>query len=275
MNINNNLLWIVENIVKEPSYINLTNEIKTQGYNLYEINGDYKDSDLNFVGKDTPVISSGSIEICKLIKNKLKFNSPVTYSTFENYLCSKYYPYFEDFLFNDQYILLPLISLNKRFWQFYGLYGRDCNIFIRPNDGDKSFKAGLVDVQDWPSFYNEFEHLKNELILISTPKNIMGEWRFVVTKYKEILAISSYRYQGLSTRIPSAPNKATQLVKDILNIGYYPDSVFCVDVCEDSDGNFWLMELTSFSSAGLYACKMDNLVKSISEIAIEDNKINL
>ena len=169
--------------------------------------------------------------------------------------------------------MAPLASVDKRKWWFYGQFGREASMFIRPDSGDKTFKADVLDIQDWDSFYEEFEHLKNDLVLVSTPKNIVGEWRFVVTRHQEILAQSSYRFQGLTTRVPSAPTKATDLVKEILKVGYYPDSVFCVDVCQDSDGNFWLMELTSFSSAGLYACKMENVVKRVSEIASEDHRV--
>lgn len=262
------LIWIVENMVKESSYISLVNEIEKQGYELIKVNGDFKKDDLKNIPSDASIITTGSIEMCKLFKETLPNHSPVTFSTFENYLCSKYYPYFEEFLFNDQYIFLPLKSLNRRFWSIYGLYGKDSNIFVRPDSGDKPFKAGLIDAQDWSNFYESMKHIDNDLILVSTPKNIVGEWRFVVTEEKEILAVSSYQYQGLTTRIPSAPKKATDLIYKLLDVGYYPDPVFCFDVCEDSDGDFWLLELTSFSSAGLYACKMENIVKRVSEISM-------
>lgn len=79
-------------------------------------------------------------------------------------------------------------------------------------------------------------------------------------------AVSSYRYQKIQTSIPSAPDGATELIKKVLDKGYFPDKVFCVDVVQDMAGDFWVMELTSFSSAGLYACdtkKIANLIKRI------------
>ena len=82
--------------------------------------------------------------------------------------------------------------------------------------------------------------------------------------------MSSYRYQGLLTRIPSAPHGATEKCKELLEVGYYPDNVFCIDIAQDNDGNFWMMELTSFSSAGLYATKKEPIVNRVSEIAMED-----
>jgi hypothetical protein len=262
-------IWIVENLVKEKSYLALTDEIERQGLPLYKINGDFYKNDLTFI-KNARVITNGSIEVCKLIKQHLSDCSPVTYSTFENYLCSVYYPYFESYLFNDNYIMASLESVNRRKWWFYGLMGKESTMFIRPDSGDKTFKADLIDIQDWDEFYDSAQHLKNSMVLVSTPKNVVGEWRFVVTKYKEILGVSSYRFQGLTTRVPSAPVGATEFVKEILNVGFYPDPVFCIDVVMDSDNNFWLMELTSFSSAGLYACKMENIVTRVKEIVMED-----
>ncbi len=90
---------------------------------------------------------------------------------------------------------------------------------------------------------------------------MIGEWRFVVSE-GYIQAVSSYRYQGVLTCVPSAPAGAAQLVKKVIDKGINPDKVFCVDVVQDMGGEFWVMELTSFSSAGLYACD----VKKIAEL---------
>jgi len=261
-------IWIVENLVKEKSYLALTEEIERQGIPIHKINSDFYKNNLTFI-KNARVMTNGSIEICKLIKLHLSDCAPVTYSTFENYLCSTYYPYFEPYLFNDNYIMAPLESINRRKWWFYSLMGKDSTMFVRPDGGDKEFKADLIDIEDWDSFYESCADIKNSLAVVSSPKNIIGEWRFVVTQHKEILAVSSYRFQGLVTKVPSAPVGATEFVKEILEVGYYPDPVFCIDVVMDSDSRFWLMELTSFSSAGLYACKMENIVRRVKEIVVE------
>ena len=264
--------WIIENFVKELSYTRLADEVVKQGYDLHRINGDFSKKDIEFLhGKN--VICSGSIEMCKLIKKQLYDSFPVIYSTFEKYLCTRYYPIIAQHLFNDQYIILPLEYINRNLWKVYAMMGKEASIFIRPDNGEKTFNAEVLDIQDWDEYYDCSKDLKNELAIISTPKNIVGEWRFVVTKYKEILGVSSYRYQGLTTRIPSAPSGATYMVQQILDLGYYPDSVFCIDICEDSDKNYWVMELTSFSSAGLYECKMENIVRRVSEIAQEDYEL--
>lgn len=262
--------WIIENLVKEKSYTDLAEEVKKQGFPLQLINGDFKFADLKH--ENQCVIFNGSIEMSKMIWERLRLQGcfPISYATQEKYLCSQYYPHFQQYLFNDKHCLLSLEALNQQKYFWYGVLGKECLLFVRPDRGDKTFKAGLVDLQEFDSFYKEFEHLKNELVLISTPKNIKGEWRFVVSDSLEIIAVSSYRYQGQITRIPSAPVGATKLVEKLLKVNYYPDSVFCYDIAEDGDGNFWLMELTSFSSAGLYECNKQQIVEKVSKIALQD-----
>lgn len=269
--------WIVENFVKESSYTELIQEIKKQDFPLSEILGDYKHSDLDIVPYDNPCIFQGSIQLSKIIKDKLKNrnNYPILFCTFENYQCSKYYFHYGQKLFNDKYCLISLKELGRQRFLFYGIFGKEGLIFIRPDSGDKPFQADLLDILDLDRFLIKHKDIENELILISTPKTIRGEWRFVVTKYKEILGYSLYKYQDQITKIPSAPPQAISFVNDLLKIEYYPDSVFVIDVCEDNEGKFYLLELNSFSSAGLYACKKELIVKRVSEIALEEfNNLN-
>lgn len=260
--------WIVENITHESSYSDLIKEIKKQGLPLKEIKNGFKFSDLDeFRDGEQCVLFFGSIEITEMVKKDLPNCFPLAYCTPANYLCSKYMSYFGKYLFNDRYSIISLAELQRQKFFFYGTYGKEAMMFIRPDSGQKPFQAKLIDLLDFDSFVVANEEIKHNLVVVSTPKNIVGEWRFVVTKDQEIIAMSTYRYQGQITRIPSAPQGAIDLVKELLKIGYYPDTVFCIDICEDNDGNYWLLELNSFSSAGLYECKKDLIVKRVSAIA--------
>lgn len=264
--------WIVENITKESSYLEIETAIEKLGYPLQKIKGSFAFNMVDHYDGSAPVMFLGSIQMSKMLNNylKLKGNVPNIYCTWENYLCTKYYPKFSEVLFNDNYVMVPYSEINRRKFFFYGLFGRESMMFIRPDDGDKSFKGGLIDLQDWDKYYEP--SLGDNLAIVASPKNIRGEWRFICSRHGEIIAQSCYRYQGLRTDIPSAPRGATKLVEQILKVGYYPDSVFCVDICEDNDGNYWLLELNSFSSAGLYAADKEKIVQRVSEIALEDFK---
>jgi ATP-grasp domain, R2K clade family 3 len=127
-----------------------------------------------------------------------------------------------------------------------------------------------LDLQDFDKFWKrngDYGVKDTELIVVSTPKNIIGEWRYIVTDQKEIIGTSLYQYGGQRTYVPSAPERATKLVKEILDVGWYPDPVFTIDIVEDNDHNYWLMEMNSFTSAGTYAAPKAPIVKRVSEIA--------
>lgn len=273
-----NVTWIIENYTKEQSFRELTEAVEKLGYPLLKIDGDYTHSMLaNFKSsKKTCVMVNGTIKICKIIKDELKnYCSPIIYSDFEKYKCSNYYSYFGPYLFNDKYCIMSLKELERQKFDIWGHYGKESLIFIRPDSGDKPFQAGVLDFKDLAQFMDTHNNCHHDLVLVSTPKNIKWEGRFVVSKYKEIISQSTYRFQGLVTKIPAVPDNTLKLCQEILNkVEYYPDSVFCLDLCEDSDNTPWLLELTSFSSAGLYATDKEKIVKRVSEIVWEDFNYN-
>lgn len=286
-----NVTWIIENFSKEPSFKELTAAVEKLGYPLIKIDGDYKKEILNDLNKTHKVfdlisgayepitvyqpnciIVNGTIKMCKLIKQDLnRACEPVVYSNFPKYKCSSYYSHFGPYLFNDKYCLMSLKELERQKFDIWGHYGKDSLIFIRPDSGEKDFQAGLLDIIDLGKFIENHQDCLHDLVLISTPKNIKWEGRFIVSKHKEVIAYSTYRFQGQVTKIPSVPPKSIKFCEEVMNkVDYIPDSVYCLDLAEDNDGNFWVMELTSFSSAGLYATDKEKLVKRVSEIAWED-----
>lgn len=255
--------WIIENLTKEKSYLDLADAAERAGVDVVKINRDYNHSLIEGVQNEVVVISA-SIEMGKILYGRLKRQNCaiLSYCSWEKYLCTNYYPHFGDLSFNDNYVIVPLSEISRRKWFFWGLFGKEGVIFMRPDDGDKPFKAGLWDIQDWDREYEQLEN-KDQLVIVSSPKNIHGEWRFLCNDKKEIIAVSSYRFQNLITRVPSAPQEAYDICNKVLDRGYFPDPLFCVDVALDSDKNGWLMELTSFSSAGLYEMDKDLVVKGV------------
>lgn len=266
--------WIVENFVKEPSFKGLTEAIKELGYPLTELNGDYRRDMVSGIS-DRCVILNGSIKMVKLVKEALVDCYPVTYCTFEKYRCSAYYSHFGPYLFNDKYCLMSLRELVRQKYDVWGHYGKDSCIFIRPDSGEKTFQAGILDIIDLGQLYDSNKDCEHDLMLVSTPKKINWEGRFIVSRDKEIIASSTYRFQGKVAIIPSVPAETLKFCKELLEkVDYYPDSVFCYDICQSSDGEPFLLELTSFSSAGLYATDKVAIVKKVSEIAEKDYDTN-
>jgi hypothetical protein len=200
----------------------------------------------------------GSIEGCKWMQQ----NRPnvKVFATFDNYKCSEYYPRIQNLLFNNDYALVPLRDLARQKWLFYSVFSKDALIFVRPDSGAKDFPAEVVDIQNIDQFCEEWS--SGGLAVTSSPKIVFGEWRFVICGAK-IVAVSSYRYQGLLTFVPSAPQGAYDLVQNVIDLGVAPDAMFCIDVVQDGSKNFWVMELTSFSSASLYSCDAEKIAATL------------
>jgi hypothetical protein len=264
--------WVIENFTDAEDYKGLIQAVKDSGREAFVI-GKHNHFDYNssWVSSGDCVLVQGSIQMVKHLKSKISDTCyPIAYANFENFLCSKYYPYLNKYLFNDKHEFVYLKDLKKERFKYYARFGKEAMMFIRPDSGDKPFTAQLIDLQDFDRFWSNgisSAAQDDDLLLVSTPKMVRGEWRFVCDKWKNIIAYSSYIYQGQKLWIPNAPEGAKMLVQEILEIGYYPDKVFCIDVCEDFDGNYWVLELTSFSSAGLYATDKQKIVERVSEIA--------
>jgi hypothetical protein len=257
--------WIVENFTHESSYMDLVKAIKKEGCGLQEIKKDFKFADLAGYDAESPVIFFGSIEMTKIVQTRLSHCFPVAYCNQENYLCSKYMTHYGKYLFNDRYAMMSLKELHRQKFAYFGMFAKEAMIFIRPDSGQKPFQAQLVDLLDFDNFVNQNEADWHNMVVISSPKNIRWEGRFIVSKYKDIISYSTYRFQGQTTRILSVPPKSLLLCKELLDVGYYPDSVFCLDLCEDN-------EINSFSSAGLYESDKTKIVGRVGEIAEEDWK---
>lgn len=259
--------WIIEDFLDDSDYKELIAEVKKQGYPCIVLNASNQFKlDLSRFSQSDKVIFYGSIQLAQEIKKKLP---NAVWLAEENYLCSAYYPLLGRHLFNDKYAFVQVKEIQRQKWFYYQAFGKEALIFIRPNDGKKTFTGQLLDLQEFDRFFENdlvCNSRDEDFVVVSSPKAIKGEWRFICHE-KEIIAVSCYQFQGQKTQIPSAPEGATQKCLEVLSEGYWPDKAFTVDICEDSTGQFWLLELNSFCSAGVYSANKRKIVKRISEIA--------
>lgn len=251
--------WVIENITKESSLIELAEAVKQHGSELFEINGDYtlqSIEELRRYAAGKVVVFDGSINMAELVMRDVPAIRSI--GTPENYLCSRYYAKCQDLLFNDKYELMPMSEIKSA----ARLAVNGC-VFVRPDGGQKQFQAALVEVGELAAL----KHQGEMTVLASPPKNVTGEWRCVCDAFG-IVAVSSYRIKGQATRYPSAPSGALQMCEKVAS-RYLPDPLFIVDVCADTDGNFWLMELNQFMGAGLYACDKAAIVRAVERVVCD------
>lgn len=265
-------IWVVEDFTPDNGYEDLITEVKRQGFECCVIryepfqSGNYD----KICNDDDCVVFQGSINLAEQFQREKPNWLPGVYATWENYECTKYYHGLAPYLLNRNYGFYNVSDLLEKQWEIFQLFGEDATIWMRPSTGKKTFTARLVQLEDYDNFVKKWVvpfTQPTDKVVVSTPKSINGEWRFICNR-GTIIATSCYIYQGNRIYVPSCPNGARAKCEDVLDFGYYPDNFFAVDICEDSEGKYYLMELNAFSSCGLYKCNKQEIVQQVSEDAV-------
>ncbi|MDB5384367.1 MAG: hypothetical protein JWM11_13 [Planctomycetaceae bacterium] len=202
--------------------------------------------------------------------------TPGAFATIDHFSCVHYFSHFGRFLLNQDYAMLPFAELSRCSEFLFDTFGRDGRMFVRPDSPLKLF-AGLVVSRetfakdlDFMAFYS---FPPESLVVVSSPKTIVKEWRFVVAE-QSIVASSQYKEGAESMARSGADDEAVGLANAILALGYSPDPVWVMDICETSDGRYHLLEIGGFSFANLYGCDKDAVVKAVSRMAQRVHKEN-
>lgn len=111
-----------------------------------------------------------------------------------------------------------------------------------------------------------YEFPEESIVVISSPKTIVNEWRFVVAA-GEVVAGCLYQCGTDKAFDSNYDPAAFQLASEIAALGYEPDPVWVVDICETSDGEYRMLEIGGFSFSDLYACNKLDVVVAVSNVA--------
>ena len=196
----------------------------------------------------------GTIEGAHIIQ-KIRPNVKMFFSP-ERWACSIYYSYVNEKLLNDDHAFFSFHGIPHQKWDIYRWFGKECKVFIRPDSSEKVFPAQLIDIQDIDRFVEDHSDYEG-LAVISTPKEIFGEWRFLIHK-NYIKSVSSYRVLEYNTEVPSAPKKVRKFLDDFLIQTEIIEDVIYIDVALQTNGECGIVEITPFSTAGMY--KNDKLI---------------
>lgn len=275
--------WLVENFEADNKIWKLIDELKSRGQPLEVI--DYYNYYLNskVVGPDgMPVNSSikeddcvlfmGSIQLSLFIKRNKPW-IPGVWLDPEKFNCSYFYSFLGEFLFNQDYEFTTIGEYKRKHAEYFERLGIDDCLFIRPNNGLKSFTGQIFKserhVTDWNYF--DMSTRAEDIIVVSSPKVIFGEWRFIIGRGK-VIASSMYQHEGKSRQLPGAPKEAQVLAEQIAAVIEKDCPIapmYVIDIAQGSNG-YKLMELNSFTSAGLYEADKKAVVDAANAIALEE-----
>ena len=215
----------------------------------------------NGLGEITcPVLFYGCIKFISKIQ-QIDDYKPGAYSNFSALCCKSYYPILGNLLLNYDYVIVPWKKLTTNWF--------DGVRFIRPDNGRKTF-LGMV---------TDFDHILEDvgssvvniqdgtLALVTSVKRTKFEWRFFVSNEGKVITGCQYHKNGELDVEEGYDNQAYVLAEKVCNIQKLneriKDLVYVVDVCLTDGNEYKVVELNSFSCAGVYACDVKKLVAYI------------
>jgi hypothetical protein len=200
-----------------------------------------------------------------------------------------YMPHFpSEHLLNNDYVFVPIGEVIKNSSFFFNLFQTN-QLFIKDNAVFKKIPAKVLtadNIKGYLELYKDTHFIEDyELVLVSSPKEIYSEHRFVIVEGK-VVAQSTYMWKGSQYIIrevsEAALALAEKLAKTYKKTKVTPEEVtmpagcYTMDIAmqgtNDKDVVPKLLELNSFSCAGLYACDLDAVVDAVTKKALLDYK---
>jgi len=225
-----------------------------------------------------PIVFHGSLQGAKWVQENTDWR-PGAIANNPRLRCSSYYPVFGEHLLNRRHLFLPFGCMEAMKDDLFEWLGEADCIFVRPDANDKPFTGQLVRREKWDEdmqligFYKERVR-PDTMCVVAAPQNVGKEWRFFV-KGREVLTGSVYR-KGPYTPVREVVDMDTapwpwilaeELANHAVNGGYQPDPIWVLDLCMDADDQLRLLEVGSFSCAGIYDCDTDVIARAVTEIA--------
>jgi ATP-grasp domain, R2K clade family 3 len=271
--------WILEPDMCATYYKTLVAEIALQGHLLQEIPAyyttiDWGDTDRfykDFSPKGSCVICHASIQFTSQVAED-ELWVPGVYGTSDATDCSHYFPHFDDVLLNNDCEFVSLNDLIRSADSLFKTFSIEDRIFIRPDSGRKPFSGRLYTRTELISHLLRTKCVSpNSLVVVSRPKAIRFEWRFIVAD-RNIIAASMYKDQEVVRMSTDVPHEAFDFASVVAARKFQPDRVWVLDICELSNGDMKAVEINGFSSSSWYSCSVKDIVTIVSRVAVDDWK---
>ncbi len=269
------LTWLIEADAFGTSLEPLKAEIRRQGMTYHVVrfqslvNNPHDTLLREITEQRVPVLVQSSYALLAYLREQRSEWKPLGWCTAERLRWSVYAAHLGEYLLNSRYALLPSYEALRLGNWLFELFGRDGQVFLRPDTGDKRFTGRLVDREAFGDALAPARYDPEPLVVVAAPRRIGAEWRLVVSG-EEVLAASRYRTVEAIDVVTGCPPEVADFIGEVLaTVRWRPDPIFVADVCE-SDGRYYLLELNGFSCAGLYACDPAPIVRRAAELILND-----
>jgi len=219
---------------------------------------------------ETPslTIFRGSLNLSNYLK-KSRPNWKGLLHNREDYLCSRYYSYWGDYIVQCDHIMLTHAEILRRWDSVFDEFGTSGKLFIRPNSGEKEFTGSVVYKKNKDAWASETGNLLSvkpeELCILSKPLTLENEIRLIIAN-KKVITGSVYREFGTILHIPIEDqpdyNEILKFAEERLEELDFP-IVHCLDLAK-VNGEYKVLEVGCFCCCGLYQCDLHKIARQVS-----------
>lgn len=268
--------WLIDADIFDSYHDELAAAVTRHGHEVASVNRPhppYEWEDVRFAyRKAFPpgacVVAHADIDLVSRVLDD-KLWTPGAFATVPHFFCSHYYGHFGRFLLNRDYIMLPYAELPRCRDFLFDTLGVEDRLFVRPDSPLKIFTGLTISRETFGKdfeFMGFYEFPSESLVVVSSPKRIVAEWRYVIAN-GEVVTGSKYVDAGEGVSLPAKDPLAHEFAQSVANSGYQPDPVWVLDVCRTAEGGYHLLEIGGFSFASIYGCDKDAVVQAVSAVA--------
>lgn len=219
------------------------------------------------------VVAYGSVAFVRQVtRSKAGAWQPGSFMKTEALSYTGFSPFLGDVMLNDGFVILPYGEFKRR-----GLSAWGGKAFIRPDAVTKSFTGFVVSEHDFDLETNSLERLSclspEDHIVVAPPKQILGEFRFVIVDRK-VVAGSCYGWDDVHDVRSDYDPSCHALAVEIAQRDWQADRAYTCDIALEGlpDGRTRprLLELNAVSCSGLYACDTDAIATAVSLAALAE-----
>jgi|JI10StandDraft_1071094.scaffolds.fasta_scaffold83122_4 hypothetical protein len=211
-------------------------------------------------------VDSGGIDIPRgsswwISQLALESTWPVSvWGTLQDFSYSHYADRFGELMLNYPFTKL---SFHEFCWR--GLDGITAvgSLFIRPDDGFKTFEGRVVavaDFDDWVTSNHLLQVRGSAQVIAAVPKEIRAEWRLVILDGK-IVTGSQYR----PTQSSEVPPAVITFAENAHRSAGPPCRCYVMDVAESSEG-LRVIEIGALNCSAFYASNPIEIARSINSM---------
>lgn len=215
-----------------------------------------------------PAVFFGTWNVLNDLKNRnISYPKPFAWCDLELFNCSTYYAKLHQFILQEDIYFYKLEDIDKD-W----LYKNDQDLFIRPNDNEKSFTGTVIGKNRFDFWRYQLHDIykvpKDLLVVTAKTKRIHSEWRLVIVDGK-VAGSSLYKHSWGINIQPGCPQEVTDFAEKVAS-QWSPHPVYIMDV-GSINNTYKVIEIGPFNYAGLYACDIKKIVDAINNLLEKEN----